>query len=186
MRHWLQKEKELGVEQPECAVLSTVTSTGTPHSRVVAIREIETDSLLFFTQKKTRKVAELLNNPSASMNFLFAIQQRQIILEGIATPLSPEENQQFWQTLPRERQLRFSAYAPTSGQVIQNLNQLEKRKSDLAEQYINKPIPVSEHYCGYRLIPESFVFYTSGLISFSEVIKYSKEKDVWQQQLLSP
>lgn len=118
----------MGIEQPDCAVLSTVTSEGFPHSRVVAIREICVDSLVFFTQQKTRKVAELTNNPHAVINFLLTMQQRQIILEGIAKPLSSEENQEFWETLPRERQLRFSAYASTSGQPIHNLNVLEERK----------------------------------------------------------
>lgn len=185
-REWLTKEKDLGVEDPDCAILSTVTPTGIPHSRVVAIRKIETDSLLFFTQQKTRKVKELLNNPSAAMNFLFTMQQRQITLEGIAKPLSPDENKQFWQTLPRVRQLRFSAYAPTSGQIIQALTDLEKRRKDLEEQFSGKTIPMSEHYCGFRFVPETFIFYTVGSISFSEVLKYSKENDAWTQQLLSP
>ena len=121
-------EKERGVEDPFCAVLSTCSSSGEPHSRVVAIREIETESLLFFTQKKTRKVAELLNNPESCLNFLFAMQSRQVILEGMATPLSREENEAFWKTLPRERQLKFSTYAPSSGLVIKDPGQLEARK----------------------------------------------------------
>ncbi|HAT9167737.1 TPA: pyridoxamine 5'-phosphate oxidase, partial [Legionella pneumophila subsp. pneumophila] len=50
LKEWLNKEKERGIEDPFCAVLSTCSSLGDPHSRVVAIREIETESLLFFTQ----------------------------------------------------------------------------------------------------------------------------------------
>lgn len=142
-RDWLTKEKSLGVEDPDCAVLATVTHTGIPHSRIVAIRKIETDSLLFFTQQKTRKVNELLNNPAASMNFVLLMQQRQITIEGIAKPLSPEENEQFWQTLPRVRQLRFSAYAPTSGQVIKDINDLETKRKDLEEQFLGQAIPMS-------------------------------------------
>lgn len=185
-REWLKKEKELGIEQPDCAVLSTVTSEGFPHSRVVAIREICVDSLVFVTQQKTRKVAELTNNPHAVINFLLAMQQRQIILEGIAKPLSSEENQEFWETLPRERQLRFSAYASTSGQPIHNLNVLEERKKTLMDKFMDKPISMSEFYCGFRFIPETFIFYTVGSVSFSEVVKYVKNKEVWEQQLLSP
>lgn len=185
-REWLKKEKELGVEQSDCAVLSTVTSEGIPHSRVVAIREIAEDNLVFFTQQKTRKVAELLNNPHASMNFLLAMQQRQIILEGVAKPLSFEENQAFWETLPRERQLRFSAYAATSGQPIHDLSVLDEKKKVLMEKFLDNLIPMSEFYCGFRFIPESFIFYTVGSVSFSEVVKYTKKKEGWGQQLLSP
>lgn len=41
LKEWLNKEKERGIEDPFCAVLSTCSSLGDPHSRVVAIREIE-------------------------------------------------------------------------------------------------------------------------------------------------
>lgn len=74
----------------------------------------------------------------------------------------------------------------TSGQVIQDLNELEKRKKDLVERFTNQSIPMSEFYYGFRFTPETFIFYTVGSISFSEVIKYSKKRKVWQQQLLSP
>ncbi|HAT4400320.1 pyridoxine/pyridoxamine 5'-phosphate oxidase [Legionella pneumophila] len=186
LKEWLNKEKERGIEDPYCAVLSTCSSSGEPHSRVVAIREIETESLLFFTQQKTRKVAELLNNPKSCLNFLFAMQNRQVILEGTAKPISQEENEAFWKTLPRECQLRFSAYAPTSGLVIKDLNQLETRKKELSEQFASLPIPMSEEYFGFRFIPKTWVFYTVGSISFSEVIRYTKIEDSWKTELISP
>lgn len=186
MAEWLEKEKYLGVKQPNNAVLATVTSMGTPHSRVVAIREIEPNSLVFFTQKKTRKVSELLKNPVASMTFLLSMQQRQIILEGTAHPLSQEENEKFWETLPRERQLRFSARASISEQVTQDLNHLEKRKNELSKEFDHQLIPMNTSYFGFRFTPETFIFYTLSPATFSEVIKYSKEKNNWKQQPLLP
>jgi pyridoxamine 5'-phosphate oxidase len=186
LKEWLNKEKERGVEEPCCAILSSCTSSGDPHSRVVAIREIEADSLIFFTQQKTRKVTELLNNPKACLNFLFAMQGRQVILEGIAIPISLEENEIFWTTLPRERQLRFSVYAPTSGQVIKDLNPLETRKKELIDQFTGLSIPMSEHYFGFRFIPQTWIFYTVGSISFSEVVRYTKVEDNWKKELISP
>ena len=186
LKEWLGTEKELGIKDPNCAVLSTCNGSGEPHSREVAIREIETESLLFFTQQKTRKVSELLNNPKSSLNFLFSMQNRQVILEGVAIPLSAAENEDFWNTLPRERQLKFSAYAPTSSQVIKNLNQLEVKKKELIEQFDGLAIPVSKDYFGFRFIPETCVFYTVGAASFSEVIRYSKIKDSWKTELVSP
>ena len=186
LKEWLNKEKERGIEDPYCAVLSTCSSLGDPHSRVVAIREIEPESLLFFTQQKTRKVAELLNNSKSCLNFLFAMQSRQVILEGTAIPISQRENESFWSTLPRERQLRFSAYAPTSGLVIKDLNQLETKKKELSEQFAGLPIPMSEYYFGFRFIPKTWIFYTVGSISFSEVIRYTKVEDSWKSELISP
>jgi Pyridoxamine 5'-phosphate oxidase len=57
--------KNAGSIAPNRAVLATATDTGTPHSRIVAIREMAQDSILFFTQKGTRKEKELRKNPKA-------------------------------------------------------------------------------------------------------------------------
>ncbi|MDI9819304.1 MULTISPECIES: pyridoxal 5'-phosphate synthase [unclassified Legionella] len=186
LKNLLKQEKQLGVNEPECAVLATVSTEGNPHSRVVAIRKIETESLLFFTQQLSRKVAELQQNPNATLNFWFAMQQRQVILEGVATPLSYEENQAFWNSLPRERQLRFSSYAPTSGKVIEDQTVLKKRKAELISQFADQVIPMSKHYCGFRFTPHTIFFYTIGTTAFSEVIRYSKIDEYWQQAFLSP
>lgn len=182
---WLSNEKEFGITESEYAILST-SCDNVPHSRVVAIRSIEANSLVFFTQRLTRKVAELLNNPLSSLNFYFSHQQRQIILEGSALPLSPEENNHFWQLLPRERQLRFSTYAPTSGQVISSLDQLDEKKQLLASQWANQVIPMSDCYCGFRFTPETCIFYTVGSDNFSDVTKYTKNYDSWKKERLSP
>lgn len=185
---WLEKEKTLGIETPDCAILSTVTSENKPRSRVVAIRGIdaETESLVFFTQQKTKKVGELLNNPHASFNFFLSKQQKQIVLEGTVKPLSFEENQLFWEALPRERQLKFSAYAPTSGQPILGIHELEEVKQTITTLFKDKPIPMSEFYCGFRFIPNLILFYTLGKESFSEITRYSKIESGWTSQLLSP
>lgn len=185
LKEWLQMEKERGVNDPYYAVLSTCDGFGTPHSRVLAIREI-TDNLLFFTQQRTRKVSELLSNSKSCFNFFLSMQSRQIVLEGESTPISFAENELYWNTLPRERQLRFSSYAPTSGQNIQDLGQLEIRKKELIEQFAGQHIPMSEHYRGFRFIPHTWFFYSMGSVSFSEVIKYSKQGNLWISELLSP
>lgn len=189
MADWLAQEAKSGSVNPDRAVLSTVTSAGIPHSRVVAIKAIEdeSESVLFFTQRGTRKFVELTENPQVSMTFWFAMQQRQIILEGVAKPLSLQENEMYWRALPRERQLRFSSYAPTSGKAIDSLVELDKKLVVLKQQYQDFPsLPMSEFYCGFRVFPDTLYFYTLGSESFSEMIKYAKNTSGWNHQLLSP
>ena len=183
---WLEKEKIAGSVNPDRAILATTTSKGVPHSRVIAIRKVESESILFFTQRGTRKVLELNANPNASMTIWLAMQQKQIILEGVVTPLSLQENELYWQTMTRERQLRFSAYAPISGRPIGSIVQLEGMLEKLEQQYQDNLIPMSEFYCGLRLIPYTICFYTLNMESFSEVTRYTKNNASWEQQLLSP
>jgi pyridoxamine 5'-phosphate oxidase len=183
---WIEKEKALGSPSPDRVVLATTTPQGVPHSRLVAVRELTAEGVLFFTQQGTRKTLELGENPDASMTLWLALQQRQVILDGIIHPLSQQENESYWKTMPLDRQLRFSAYAPTSGQPISSLEVLESTLAELIKKFGNAEIPMSEYYCGFRLIPAFIYFYTLGTQTFSEVMRYERTPRGWEEQLLSP
>jgi len=186
MREWMETEKILGSANADRVVLATCSPEGTPHSRIVAIREITSEGILFFTQRSSRKVAELEHNPRASMTLWLALQQRQVILDGIVKPLTNNENEKFWAALPRERQLRFSAYAPTSGQVIDSLSVLEDQLDALTKKFSGNEIPMSSHYCGFHLIAATMYFYTLGDNVFSESLKFERRQNAWDKQLVSP
>src|SRR5579883_2276823 len=158
LNDWLEKERKLGSSNPDRAVLATAGKDNIPHSRVVAIREINEKGILFFTQRGTRKVMEL----------------------------SREVNEKYWKTLPRDRQLRFAAYAPTSTQPIQSIETINDEYHNLLKQFDRRDVPISEYYCGFRLFPEYFYFYSLGSDDFSELIKYRFNNDQWTEQLLSP
>lgn len=186
MRHWIEEEKALGSTSPDRVVLATCSSEGIPHSRIIAIREITQEGILFFTQRGTKKVAELVHNPYSSMILWLPLQQRQVILDGITKPLTHSENESFWAALPRERQLRFSAYAPTSGQVIDSVSVLEHQLDILTETFLGNAVPMCNDYCGFHLIAETICFYTLRDHTFSESLKYKKQQNEWLKQLISP
>jgi pyridoxamine 5'-phosphate oxidase len=187
LRQWLNEEKIVGVSEPSRAVLSTCTKDAVPHSRVVAIREITEEGLIFFTQSSTRKVYELTQNPLVSLNFWFEVTQRQIIIEGTATRLSESENHAYWSTYSRFAQIRFYAYAPTSGQEINSKTHLEEKRKSIEQEYEGVDIPMSSFYCGYRIQPSSYSFYRYRTDELSDVYRFVKDNEqVWKQTLLSP
>lgn len=186
MHDWIDKERTLGSPSPDRVVLATCSAEGIPHSRIVAIREVTPEGVVFFTQRGTRKVAELMHNPSASLTLWLALQQRQVILDGIVKPLTQSENEKYWTTLPRERQLRFSAYAPTSGQTIDSISVLEHQLDTLTKKFLGDAVPMSHDYCGFHLIAETIYFYTLGDNTFSESLRYKRFKDTWDKQFISP
>lgn len=184
MKEWLEKEKQLGSANPDRVVLATVSTTGKVHSRVVAIREFTEDGILFFTQLATRKVTDLTENPSASMTLWLPLQQREVILDGIAKALTLDKNNFYWNTLPYERQVKFMLHR--SGKQVASLMELENEYQILLSKYRNEKVPISDSYCGYRLCPEIVYFYTLGIETFSEVIKYSRTDLGWENELISP
>jgi pyridoxamine 5'-phosphate oxidase len=186
LNRWLSEEQQQGAPNPQQAVLATATTSAVPHGRVVAIREITNQGLVFFTQRGTRKVTELEENPRAAMIFWFELNQRQVLIEGTVTPLAHDENVRYWQSYPREAQVRFMSYAPTSAQPITSKQVLEAIKKQIEQDYQQIPLPMSAYYYGFLLQPERMVFYSYRADALSDVIEYQCSEHRWIQQLLSP
>ena len=172
LNQWLLEERAAGAPSPQQAVLATATNNAVPHSRVVAVREINDQGLLFFTQINTKKVIEIRENPTVSMTFWFELLLREVIIEGVVETLSDTENEEYWSSYPREAQIRFHSYAPTSALPIQSKQVLEEKKKEIEQAYSGSSVPMSLFYCGFRLKPSRFIFYAYRTDELSDVIEY--------------
>lgn len=187
LQKWINEEKDRGAPNPQQAILSTATATGIPRARVVAIRAITPQGMLFFTQRGTRKVAEIRENPRVSLTFWFELMQREVILDAHIEALTEEENKAYWSTYSRIAQIRFLAYAATSGQPIASKQILEDKKSAIEQEYDGHILPYTPLYCGYRIIPTQFIFYEYRTDELSDVFQYVLEDNgQWQKQAISP
>ncbi|HAU1787984.1 TPA: pyridoxamine 5'-phosphate oxidase [Legionella pneumophila] len=183
---WIEEEKSVGAQHAQHAVLSSQGLNGAPHGRIVAIREITKDWVLFFTQKRTRKVLEIKNNNQVTLTFWFERYVREVIVEGEASLLSDEQNEHYWQTYPQWAQIRFCSYAPTSGEPIESKQLLEDKWRDLAQHAKDSALPCSPDYCGIAIKPKRFVFYSYRLDELSDVWEYLIDNNTTIQRRLSP
>lgn len=183
---WITEEQRAGAPNPRQAVLSTCAKNAMPHARVVAIREIDEHGLLFFTQKGTRKVSEISENPHGVITFWFELFQREVIIEGSFLQLTENENIRYWEEYPREAQIRFYSYAATSSLPIINKNVIENRKRQIESEYKDKILPINTYYCGFRLKPERIMFYAYRTDELSDAFEYRKHDNDWYMQWLSP
>jgi len=183
---WLNEEHTAGAKHSQHAILSTIGLDGHPHGRVVAIREIQSDGIIFFTQKSTRKIEEISTCSNVTLTFWFERFARQVIIEGMADFLPEAENERYWNTYPTWAQIRFYSYAATSGQPILGKQILDDKKREIEFRYKDQALPVSEYYCGVNIRPKRFIFYGYRLDELSDVLEYQKNGDAWVKQCLSP
>ncbi|AMV14875.1 pyridoxamine 5'-phosphate oxidase family protein [Legionella pneumophila serogroup 1] len=183
---WIEEEKSAGAQHAQHAVLSSQGLNGASHGRIVAIREITKDGVLFFTQKRTRKVLEIKNNNQVTLTFWFERYVREVIMEGEASLLSDEQNEHYWQTYPQWAQIRFCSYAPTSGEPIESKQLLEDKRRDLAQHSKDTAFPCPPDYCGIAIKPKRFVFYSYRLDELSDVWEYLIDNNTTIQRRLSP
>lgn len=186
LKQWIEEEKNKGADLAQHAVLSTTGDNGNPHARVVAIKEINNDSILFFTQKCTRKVRELEKNSAASLTFWLERHAREVIVEGEASFLSPEKNEVYWRDYPKWAQARFCSYAPTSSLPIKSKDELAIKLREVEQKHESESIPLSPDYCGVSIKPSRLVFYSYRLDELSDVTEYKVDGKKFEAQILSP
>jgi len=77
-------------------------------------------------------------------------------MDGTIHALTDNQNEAYWKQLPRERQLRFASYAPTSDQPIESLKILNQKQAKLVAMYPSGQVSMNNLYCGYRLEIHTF------------------------------
>ena len=159
VRLWLDEYKALGVYEPEAAVLSTVSENG-PSSRVVLIRRISDDGLLFFTNLDSKKAQDIKSNPKVSINFHFRELYKQINIRGDAKLISDRIADDYF--AKRDRVKQISAWASKQSHLMKNEDELEQAIAEYELKFQNIEVKRPPFWSGYIIIPEYFEFWQEG------------------------
>ncbi|MBD3646849.1 MAG: pyridoxal 5'-phosphate synthase, partial [Pseudomonadales bacterium] len=122
LEQWLEDAKGTNLRNPNAFVVSTVAG-GQPSSRVVLVKEIRNDGIVFYTNYNSRKGHEIAENPLASANFHWDALGRQICICGSLTKNSREESVEYWNSRPRES--RIAQYVSHQSEPVQDRATLE-------------------------------------------------------------
>ena len=79
---WIQEAKEKGEGLPHALNLASVSKEGQPSSRMVLLKRLSDEGLVFFTDYEGKKGKELEQKNKAAMNFWWAKTDKQIRIEG--------------------------------------------------------------------------------------------------------
>lgn len=92
---------------------------GQPDSRYVVLRETTEDlKLLFFSDSRSEKIAQVRTNPSISLLFYHPSERCQVKINGVATILPQKEaNENFWNKIPSEAQKAYQSKWPPKTHV---------------------------------------------------------------------
>ena len=86
---WLDEARAAGIELAETAALATATADGAPSVRMVLVKDIGEDGLVFFTGYDSRKGNELAENPRAALVFYWQSSAGRRAPRGRSAPRSP-------------------------------------------------------------------------------------------------
>ena len=112
------------IAEPNAMALATCSSLAIPSVRIVLMKWIGPDGVVFFTIQCSRKGNELEEKPNAAVVFYWLPIHRQVRIEGIVKKLSDEELTKHFHSRPRDNQ--FSACVSKQSSVIDSKEVLKR------------------------------------------------------------
>lgn len=184
LQSWLDEAIESGYYQANAMSISTVSTSGKPSSRVVLLKELDEDGLIFYTNYHSRKGKELVLNPHACALFYWDKLERQIRIEGEIEMVDTKLSDDYFSSRPRDSQLG-AACSPQSQPIAHRL-ELAAKYDQLAEQYQDQPIPRPDNWGGYRLKPEVIEFWQGRPSRLHDRLVFTQQAGTWLQSRLAP
>ena len=172
------------VLEPNAMTLATATRDGVPSARIVLLKGVDARGFVFYTDYRSRKGAELSENPLAALTFLWKEIERQVRISGAVSRTSEAESAAYFQTRPLGS--RLGAWASHQSSVIENRAQLEERLHAVEVRYTDGNVPLPPYWGGFRVVPDEIEFWQGGTNRLHDRLLYRREDSGWKIQRLSP
>ncbi len=182
LKNWLEEASDIGIQEMNAMVLSTVNHLGRPSSRVVLLKGIENGELSFYSNYESRKGQELAQNHNASVLFFWKELERQIRVEGTVKKMPRKQSKKYFLSRPMDSQI--SAYLSPQSQKINNFSNF-KAEIETYKQSGEKP-ECPEFWGGYLLIPDYFEFWQGGKNRLHRRLIFEQKNNQWIKALLAP
>ena len=165
--------------------IASVDQMNQPSSRMVLLKKISDDGLVFYTNYNSRKGKEVELNPKVAVNFWWRELKKQIRVEGFIEKASEKDSDDYFNSRPLKS--RVSAIISNQSSTISSYQDLTSQIDSYLEQNDESSIKRPDH-CGlYIVIPNAVEFWQERDNRTHERLKYFLSDDQkWSSHLLSP
>ncbi|MGA1203826.1 MAG: pyridoxamine 5'-phosphate oxidase [Planctomycetota bacterium] len=193
-RRWFDEAKAfvgeggLRLVEPEAMALASVDGSGQPHVRMVLLREIRPEGLVFFTNYESDKGVQLLAQPRAALCFHWDRMERQVRVEGSVSPLTPEESDAYF--LARPRKSRIASASSPQSRVVEDRRALQRIFEEWEARFEDgAEVPRPDHWGGFIVAPTLFEFWQGRRHRLHDRFRYSQAESGgtdWRIERLAP
>lgn len=180
---WFAEVERAGIAEPNAAVLATADVRGAPSVRHVLVKTADAGGFVFYTNARSRKAAELRENPRAALCFTWSPVARQVCVEGSVAPIAAAESDAYFARRPRESQL--GAWASPQSAPVADRAALEAAFAAAAARFPDS-VPRPGHWGGYRLRPERIEFWQGRPGRLHDRVRYEPIAEGWRIDRLAP
>ena len=179
---WFNEARAV-VAAPEAAAVATADAAGSPSLRMILVKSVDARGFAFFTNRESRKAAELTANPRAALLFHWAPLGRQVRVEGAVARVADDEAAAYFRTRPLGS--RLAAWASPQSRPLGGRAELEGRLREVASRWGEEP-PLPPHWGGFRVVPDAYEFWQHGDDRLHHRVRYAPAGEGWRRELLAP
>lgn len=153
--------------------LATVGLDRMPRMRTVVLREVRPDrDLLFFTDRRSKKVTHLKENNLAGLLFYDPKHKIQVKVEGAAEIIRDETTlSSYWKNIAKENRKDYTSSIPP-GSIVSHPDDVEYLRD-------------KDYFCAIRITPYKIEYLQLQPVSHIKV-RYSKKEGSWVSEYLVP
>lgn len=182
--NWLRSAELCDVPEPTAFALSTLDQNNFPDSRIVLLKEFDSQGFVFFTNYLSKKGRDLMQNHQASILFFWPQIMRQIRIQGVVEMIPPEQSEEYFRTRPLDSQL--GALVSQQSSPLENRQILEDALEELKLQLGSETPRCPSWWGGYLLRPSRFEFWQGRQHRLHDRIVYELQEQQWQRSRLYP
>ncbi len=182
---WIEEARaDARVKEPTAMSISTLGASGVISSRIVLLKEIQNEDLVFYTNYLSPKGEDLKLNPKIAALFYWDPLFRQVRFEGSVKQSSRQQSEKYWNSRPRESQL--SQWISNQSRPAKDRFELKNLVDQARKDFDGKPIPCPEHWGGYQIRPDKIEFWIGQDNRLHDRFVFLKQQEVWKSQRLFP
>lgn len=181
---WLKDAKAEGADNPDAMNIATICEEGKPRNRMVLMRHVTQSEIGFFTNLSSDKSREIIANPNVSATLWWPNMERQIRIEGAASPMDRDLVEDYFKTRPRNSQI--AAWASKQSQSLESMHVLNERFQEAKRRFANDDIPIPEFWGGYTISIDRIEFWLGQPHRLHERIVFTRYENGWNISRLFP
>ena len=182
---WFKDAIDEEVSEPNAMILATVGKDMMPSVRAVLLKTFDEKGFVFFTNYKSKKAAQIKENPNAAALFSWIDMERQVKIEGSVEKISTADSLKYFLSRPKGSQI--GAWVSHQSSIITSRGLLEQKFDEIKRKFSKGEVPFPDFWGGYIIKPIRIEFWQGGQDRLHDRFLYEKdEKGSWTIKRLAP
>ena len=184
LSRWLTEAQDRGLAEHDAIALATADSAGRPSARIVSLRRVEQDALVFTTALWTRKARELRENPYVALVMHWPALGRQVQVAGTAESAERALAEELFARRDRPHQLQ--ALVARQGRPIGDLAPMRARLDAVRAEVGDDPVPCPPDWGAVRVRPHAVEYWSASPDALHDRILLERDDAGWRSTRLEP